>query len=70
MISDEYIKMIKKEFEIQKETDDLNENLPKVIQEVHAIFQKYGINRKLLPSEVMFGRKHFGNRMMINWDII
>jgi hypothetical protein len=68
-ISEKYIELIKKEFEIQNETDALNADLPNVISEVHQIFQKYGVNQKILPSDVMFGQKFFGNRIIINWDI-
>jgi hypothetical protein len=70
MISDEYMEMIKKEFEIQKETEDLNFNLPTTVQEIHNILRDFGINRTIQPSEVMFGRKHFGNRILINCDIV
>jgi hypothetical protein len=70
MISDEYMEMIKKEFEIQNETDILNNNLTITIQEINKIFKDYGINRTIHPTEVMFGKKHFGNRIIINWDIV
>jgi len=70
MISDEYMEMIKKEFEIQNETDILNNNLTITIQEINKIFKDHGINRTIHPTEVMFGKKHFGNRIIINWDIV
>ncbi len=68
-IPDEYMEQIKKEFAIMKETDDLNANLSQVLAEVHSIFLKHGISKIIYPSEVMFGRKHFGNSMHINVDI-
>lgn len=61
---------IRKEFEVQGETEKLNEKLPEIVEEINGILEEYGVFRKLLPSDVMFGKKHFGNRFSINQNIL
>ncbi|WP_299818087.1 hypothetical protein [uncultured Pontibacter sp.] len=69
-IPDQYIELIKKEFDIQNKTEALNKKLDSVVDEIHQIFQQYGISRKITKHDVMFGRTHFGNRMILNCDIV